>query len=366
MQMHVLIDAINGNEHVRGPDRYLLSLLGGLADLEGNDRYTIVYAPWQQGFKNVNLGDRFTSLCLSPPRGAGGRVIWHTRRFPQVVEELQPDVVHLPNVIRVPRLHVPIVMTVHDLAHFRYPEKFGPLRGRLQRVLVRNAVRVPEKLIAVSEFTRADLLRFTGVEANRIAMIGEGAPAPEAIAPRADWPLFLLYVGQIERSKNIEGLIDAFASSQSLHDAGVHLWLAGKPGNAQDLVEHKIAESGSDRIRLIGYVEEAKLKELYASCLAFVFPSLVEGFGLVLLEAMAFNAPVVAMRATAVPEVVGEAGILVDPDDPNALRVAIESVVRDEELRADMRRRGQERIVLFSWKKVAAATRAIYQAAGAV
>ncbi len=127
--MHVLIDAINDNAQVRGPDRYLLGLLSGLAEIDRTTRFTICFAPWQEAFRAPDLPANFTTVCLDPPRHRIPRTLWHSLVFPFWVRRLDPDVVHLPNIIFAPALGRPVVMTVHDLAHFRFPEKFGPLRG---------------------------------------------------------------------------------------------------------------------------------------------------------------------------------------------------------------------------------------------
>ena len=362
--LHVLIDAINDNAHVRGPDRYLLGLINGLVALDLQDRFTIAHAPWQRAFAGLSLPTNFETLELAPPRQPARRVLWHALRFPREVRRLAPDVVLLPNIILAPRLGRPSVMTVHDLAHFRYPEKFGPVRGRLQRLLIRVALASADRLIAVSRFTQSDLEHFTGIGPERSSVILEGAPDVVATPPTpSGWPPFFLYVGQIERSKNIEGLIEAFVAGAELRAKGIELWIAGWPGNAQRSVKAMIARNPDARIRLLGYVGEARLAELYANCLAFTFPSLVEGFGLVLLEAMAHGAPVLAMRVASIPEVTGDAALLIDPDTPGALTRGLVRLSTDADLRLQLRALGKIRLQAFSWRDAARDTHALCQQA---
>jgi glycosyltransferase involved in cell wall biosynthesis len=245
-------------------------------------------------------------------------------------------------------------MTVHDLAHFRFPEKFGPMRGRLQRTLIRAAFWKVDQAIAVSEFTRGDMRLFTTYPGSRTTVIHEGGPSPR---PRRDNDSvgnpFFLYVGVIERSKNIEQLIVEFCESERLQQQGYELVIVGRAGNAMSIVERLIAERGNGRVKLAGFVTEERLQELYSTCKAMVFPSLVEGFGLVLLEAMAHGARVVAMNTSAIPEVVGDAGILVEPGIPGGIRQAMERLADDAELGKELEKRGYERLRCFSWLEAA-------------
>ncbi len=362
--MHVLIDAINDNAEIRGPDRYLLGLLEGLAEIDRGNRYTICHAPWQKAFAAAALPDNFTTVCLQPPRHRIARVAWHAAVFPFWVRRLKPDVVHLPNIIFAPRLGCPVVMTVHDLAHFRFPEKFGPIRGRLQRGLIRAALRACDSTIAVSDYTREDMGRFAGYPAARITVIHEGGPAPQVRdAPASGDRKFFLYVGVIERSKNVEQLVVEFSESDALRRMGYELWIVGRPGNAAARVERLIAERADGRVHLKGFVSEAELEACYRTCTAMVFPSLVEGFGLVLLEAMAWGAPLVAMNTSAIPEVVGDAGILVEPAEAGGIRRAMERLAGDAALCRGLQERGYARLQQFSWVEAARQTRRLFDAA---
>jgi glycosyltransferase involved in cell wall biosynthesis len=363
--LHILIDAISDNAHVRGPDRYLLELLGGLARLNGGHRYTLCFAPWQSAFADVELPASFTRVCLRAPRSRTLRVLWHAAWFPRLAARMQADLVFLPNLIFAPFLGCPSVMTVHDLAHFRFPEKFGRVRGALLRALLRADFRAADRVISVSQFTTDDVERFIGYPRSRIHQIPEGGPEPRPPAPVAQDPPYLLYVGQLERSKNVEGLVAAFCRSRALEEAGVELRIAGHPGNAADDIRRVVEECGPERVRLLGYVDEERLAELYGRCLAFVFPSLVEGFGLVLLEAMAHGAPVVAMGTSAIPEVVGDAGLIVDPADADGLRRAMEEIAANGELRGSLRKRGYERLKSFSWTEAARQSLAVFEQAAA-
>jgi len=360
--MHIAIDAINFNDRIRGPDRYLVNLLEGLAHERPDHEYTILHAPWQTYFGTLKLPDNFRFVCCHPPRNPILRVLWHVISFPREVRRVAPDLVHLSNVIYTPRLGLPLVMTVHDLAHFRFPEKFGPIKGRLQRWMIRAAGATADRIIAVSEFTRLDLSRFTNSPDEKVRVVLEGGPEPvSAMPPEKSDTEYFLYVGQIERSKNVENMIEAFLDSEELARMGVELWVAGLPGNAAATVQRILEQRSTSRVRLLGYVDDASLPALFGGCLGFVFPSLVEGFGLVVLEAMAYGAPLICSDATVLPEVVGDGGMLVDARGRKALRRAMEQVARDPALREALRRRGRTRLADFSWRRAARETCCVYE-----
>lgn len=362
--MHILIDAINDNAEMRGPDRYLIGLLDGLAEIDRTTRYTVCHAPWQKPFQSLSLPANFNTVCLHPPRHRIPRVAWHAVEFPRWVRQVKPDVAHLPNIIFAPLLGCPVVMTVHDLAHFRFPEKFGPLRGRLQRGLIRAALRGADRAIAVSAFTRDDMRAFTSYPSARTTVIHEGGPAPRhRLAPAPDAERFFLYVGVIERSKNIEQLVGEFCDSEQLRKEGYELRIVGRPGNAMSRVERLVSARSDGRVKLMGFVSQDSLDELYRDCSAMVFPSLVEGFGLVLLEAMAQGAPLIAMNTSAIPEVVGDAGLLVDPADAGGIRRAMERLASDPSYCRELEQRGYRRLGEFSWVEAARQTRLLYDKA---
>ncbi len=357
--MKIIIDAINDNEQIRGPDRYLISLLRGLARIDIDNQFVVFYAHWQTFFDELDLPSNFRFIRVTPPRHRIPRVIWHAIWFYRLTLAQQPDIIHLPNIIYVRGLNKPTLMTVHDVAHFTHPEKFGLFRGYLQRWLIHGAVHQVDHLLAVSDHTKDQIQHYLSVVSERITVVEEGGPEPLDIV-HTEPTKYFLYVGQIEHSKNIESAILAFAQSKQLHDQEVEFWLAGRPGNAAPQVTKLINSLKNPHIRLLGYVDESKLPSLYANALGFVFPSLVEGFGLVLLEAMAYGTPIIASSASVIPQVVGDAGIIVDATNLDALQQALESVESDTALRASLIKSGRERLKNFSWEQAAHLTNNLY------
>lgn len=266
---------------------------------------------------------------------------------------------------------IPSVFTLHDLIFRLYPETHMPLNRWFLNLMMPRFLRRADMVIAVSECTRRDAIRWYQIPEERIRVIYEGVeerfrPAPpEAVAAlRARYGLperFILYVGTIEPRKNLPTL---FAAYRRLLDRWPDLGLvvAGKPGWLTRGTFQALRRLGLEgRVRFLGYVPEEDLPPLYTAAAAFAFPSLYEGFGLPPLEAMACGTPVVVADAAALPEVVGEAGLRVPPDRPEAWAAALEAVLSDPLLRARLREAGLRQAARFRWDEAAAQTVAVYE-----
>ena len=357
--LHVLVNAINDNAVPRGPDRYLLELLPRLCATDPGLRFTLAHAPWQAAFADAEFGPQVRKLPLAAPRKPAARLVWQAMQFPRIANRLGVQVTFLPNLIWTPGLRGPTVMTAHDLLHFRYPAKFGRLKAALLRPVIRLALRRSDAVIAVSEFTANDVIRFGGVSRARVVTVPEGGPCPRRRSEGAAQKVFL-FVGKLERTKGITDLIHAFRLSEDLASSGYRLVIVGPDGNASDEVAEAM-RGDEDRISRQGFVAEADLQDLYRTCRGFVFPSVAEGFGLVVLEAMAQGAPVIAARATSLPEVIGEAGLLVPPNDVDSLRAAMERLAQDDALFARLQDAGYARLQRFSWGEAAEATANLFR-----
>jgi alpha-1,3-rhamnosyl/mannosyltransferase len=283
------------------------------------------------------------------------------------------DVFHAPHYVCPPWLPCPAVVTIHDLIHLRFPPRHRhPVAPLYARVMLRLAVRRGRRLITVSESTRRDLVDRLGARPERIRVIpnGVGPPfEPDEAPERRDAGLaalgaeapYFLFVGNPLPHKNLGGLLDAFAG---LPPALGRLVLAGIPPPARPHVEALAAARDlADRVRILAPLPAPTLARLYQGARAVVCPSLWEGFGLAALEAMACGAPVVAANRGGLPEVVGDAALLVDPTDVDALREAMYTLAVQDPLRAALRTRGLVRARAFSWRYVAEATVAVYQEA---
>ncbi|MGH7903403.1 MAG: glycosyltransferase family 4 protein [Candidatus Dormibacteraceae bacterium] len=257
------------------------------------------------------------------------------------------------------RLGLPSVITVHDLAIYLEPGWFPARQPLSTRLVVPRSIRRASRIVAVSENTARDLSRIFGVEPGRMEVVPHGVGAafrpldPERqAAARARFQLperFILFVGTIEPRKNLDTLLSAWAM---MRDRPA-LVVAGGWGWRFEETRARIARLG-DQVHLLGEVAAADLPLLYnlAACLAH--PAWYEGFGLTALEAMACGVPVIASDRASLPEVVGDAGLLVPPDEPERWREALERVLREPEVASDLRRRGILRAAEFTWTTAAA------------
>ena len=287
------------------------------------------------------------------------------------------DVLHSPDFIAPARLgrRWARVITVHDLAFLRYPHLLTNDSRRYYGQIFRST-REAECIIAVSEATRQDLFDLVGVPASKVTVVSEGvdshfAPMSESIARRQvldrfgiDAPFFL-FVGTIEPRKNLKRLVQAFAIfRQHAVSSDALLVLAGNRGWLSDELDEVVRPLG-DSVRMIGRVSEEDLIHLYNATLAVVLVSLYEGFGLPVVEAMACARPVLVSNRAALPDVVGDAGLLVEAEDVNAIALGFERLWEDESLRRVLGERGRQRAQSFDWATAAQRTGEVYRKAAA-
>lgn len=271
------------------------------------------------------------------------------------------------------------VLTVHDMVHEYYPETVEEINMRYYRTEFPEAVQRADLLIAVSEETKRDILKFLPVPENKVKVIYNGVDerfrpvtdsmARDRVRQRYNLPeRFILMVGSIQPRKNIAGVLRALASMvESNKDFPWKLVLAGGGGWKNEGISEQIRALGlNDRVHFTGYVAEEDLPTLYSCADLFVFPSLYEGFGLPVVEAMACGVPVVTSNNSCLPEIAGDAAVLVDPHDTADIANGMLRLLEDQELRNLCVSRGLERARLFSWKTAAQQTlQAFHELVGA-
>jgi glycosyltransferase involved in cell wall biosynthesis len=375
--VHVVIDARYVARRQSGVGGYTQRLIGALATIDRVNRYTCLVEargpglavqrpnvaewPTRVSFEDHLLGDLWL-LAYLPLRLRARRA--HVYHGPAVF---------LPHV----KLGFRTVVTIHDLVSFLFPETVPRKYSLYMRLMTRLAVHSADRIIAVSRATKDDLERTLGVAPDRIAVIHEavgpefaGPHPPAAVAAAVARyglrPPYVLFVGNLEPRKNLSRLIEAFAELRRRAPAGNHrlqLALVGTRAWLHGGIERAVEAHGlGDDVVLTGYVPREDLPCLYAGAACFAFPSLYEGFGLPVLEAMAAGAPVVASRAGSVPEVAGDAALLVDARVPGELADALEAVLTDAVLRERLIARGRLRAGAFRWETVARRTLAVYEA----
>ncbi len=283
------------------------------------------------------------------------------------------DVFHATNYLLThPVQRAKRVVSIHDLTLILFPEWHPAKRLRHMRAGLRASAEAADRIIAVSRATKDDIVKHLAVDPERVAVVPEGVdsscrPLPRAEVEAALAPLglaygaYLLFLGTLEPRKNIGRLLDAVMQVGA--DVGP-LVLAGADGWGNDELRPRIADlTRQGRVRALGYVPETLRPPLLGGARAFLYPSLYEGFGLPPLEAMACGTPVVTSAVSSLPEVVGDAALLIDPLDVDGLAGAIRRLWADDVLRSDLRARGLARAREFSWERTARLTLEAYAAA---
>lgn len=292
---------------------------------------------------------------------------WHRLRWPPVQHATGPvGVIHATGMV-VPPPSAPLVVTVHDVAWRRFPEHATARGTRFFERSLTLALRDATLLLASSEATAADLVR-CGADPARLRVVPLGVvprtvSAEARMAVRATYDLagpFVLWTGTIEPRKNLPALVRAFTALQR---DDVTLVLVGPKGWNEDL--RALLAPIADNVVVPGFVPAAHLAALYAECAVFCYPSLLEGFGLPVLEALAQGAPVITSTGTSTQEVAGDSAILVDPTDGAALLLALREVLEDEALARRLAGKGPTRAAAFTWEQSAALTCDAYREAAA-
>jgi len=305
------------------------------------------------------------------------RIGWMQLRAQRALEALRPDVAHFTNGMIPIGSPVATVVTVHDMSLRLYPNCHPVRRLLLNRPLMHVAIRQASSIVTVSNSARRDLLRLHGVAPDRVAVVHEAAsPAFRPIADRewlenvrARYALprqFMLYVGTIEPRKNLSRLMSAFADARK---AGIphHLVCVGPYGwSSRNLAGHIERLGIQDVVHFTGYVPFEHLPAIYNLGEFFAFPSLYEGFGLPVVEAMACGIPVLTSTTSSLGEIAGDAAETIDPADTDAIANAIVRLASDQDLRRDRAERGLRRARSFSWAQTARDMLAVYHRAAGV
>lgn len=280
--------------------------------------------------------------------------LWGKASFPAIEAWTGPvDVVHGTNFVVPPARRAARVVTIWDMTAVRYPEMCTPTSRRYPH-LAERAIGEGAWVHTGSRFVAGEVMDHFGIEPDRVLVVPPGIEmSAERRVPSPASPPYVLAVGTVEPRKDFPGLVRAFDMVAAGHP-GLELWIAGPPGWGESELSDAVSSARHrDRVKRLGWLDDPG--EILAGASVLAYPSLYEGFGFPPLEAMASGVPVVATTAGSIPEVAGNAAVLVDPGDTRALADAISSVVGDEALRAGLIESGLERARGFTWESSAAA-----------
>ena len=368
--MRVAIDA--RKLHDFGIGTYIRNLLRHLARIDRDTEFVLLCQDRDLGVA-ADLGPNFRTV-LEPSPNYSLREQLH---IPWVLRRERPDVFHAPHYVLPTAVRSRSVVTIHDCIHLMFPQ-YLPNRAAYAyaRATMWSAAHRSDCILTVSEASKRDILHFFRIPAGKIVVAYNAIeerfwrePADEDIARvreryQLDHP-FVLYVGNIKPHKNLVRLIEAFDGLRRLGFEELKLLIIGDeisrlPALRRAVHSHKLHK----HVRFLGYQPDDTLAVLYRLAALFVFPSLYEGFGLPPVEAMASGTPVVTSNVSSLPEVTGDAAVLVDPYDVESIVDGMRRVLTDPELAAEMRRRGIVRAREFSWERSVARTHEVYQQVG--
>lgn len=366
-----------------GVEEYTIALLKELFERDQANEYVLFFNAWRHTGPDLSWVKQYPHVTLKTfhfPNKLLNLALWYLN-FPKLDRLVGgTDVFFLPNLnFAAVSRQTKLVVTAHDLSFELFPEAFS-WKQRLWHYLVnfRSLIRRADRVIAVSQSTKGDLVTEYGVPEGKISVIPSGIDKrfrrldrndPELLRVKEKYHLpyrFILFLGTFEPRKNIRSLIEAYGALQSSgNDAAkkYELVIAGTRGwKCDELFAAYKQSKYQEHIHFPGFIADEDKVALYNLASVFVYPSLYEGFGFPPLEAMACGAPVIASHSSALPEVVGKAGIMIDPYQPDELYRALESVLGSPELQVQMQKEGFVQAGRFSWQQAAEATKRVFLA----
>lgn len=376
------LDATFLDQQATGSGQYTVNLVSAIAQQDEDNKYYLLgrnFACFENSLPETSgvwtqVGTKGLGAGLP---GDLAKVWWEQVTLPGLARQMHLDLLHCPYFASPVSSPCRTVVTIHDVIPFLMPEYRGPWWAMFYWALVRAAARRADMVITDSSASRQDIARKLGIKPGKITVtplgvsdsLGRrltGEQRSSLLGRFAIGGPFILYVGGLDVRKNVKSLLQAFAIARRGRPEFPRLVIAGKPQSANtrvfpDLGAGVEALGLSGGVVFTGPVSDDEKRALYQSTDLFVFPSLYEGFGLPPLEAMAAGAPVVASNRSSIPEVVGDAGLLIDPIDVEAMANAITRALDDPGLREELRRRGLERASEFAWERTARQTLAVYQ-----
>ncbi len=344
--------------HDFGIGTYIRNLLRHLARMDDHTEYIVVCRPDDREALSA-LGENFRAV----PETAGNYSVAEQVKIPLVLRREGVTLFHAPHYVLPPLIRCRSVVTIHDCIHLMFPQYLSRFAFGYARASIGLAAKRATRVLTVSESSKRDILRFVDTQPEKIDVIYNAYDEAFAIDPaeedvvrvRERFQLqdeFVLYAGNVKPHKNLERLIEAFHIVRKRGLDHLKLVMIGDEISKYTALRRAVHRHQLHKyVRFLGYLPEETLAVMYRLAGVFVFPSLYEGFGLPPLEAMASGTPVVTSNVSSLPEVAGDAAVLVDPYDPRAIADGIYRVLTDEQLRKDLRHKGVARAGQFSWEQ---------------
>lgn len=367
--MRVVINGLLvGPGQVGGLETYIRGLIDGLVRTDTENTYILVVGPEAAPTFALPSGRWRIVVSPAPSKRRALRLALEQVWLPVVAKSLRADILHSTANTGPLLSRVPTVATIHDIKYKAHPDTFSLSERMVFAALLPQVARRSCHVISDSEAIRTEIVRWTGIPSAQVT--------PVPLAPRRGWPgdptddparlaalglsdPYILSVAGSYPHKNLARLVDAFPITTE-EGRPVQLVLVGLKGRGHETVE-ALAGKRADLIKLMGWVDDASLATLYRNALALAFPSLYEGFGLPILEAMSFGTPVLTSNYGAMAEVAGDAAVLINPADTHDIRRGLSKIAQDPRQREHLRELGYFRAGQFSWERTANMTAAVYE-----
>jgi glycosyltransferase involved in cell wall biosynthesis len=355
--------------HDFGIGTYIRNLLRQLARIDRDSEFVVLCRPEDRAALS-SLGENFRAVAET----AGNYSVAEQLKIPVALKREAVTLFHAPHYVLPPLVPCRSVVTIHDCIHLMFPQ-YLPNRMALgyARTSMALAARRATRILTVSESSKRDIVRFFGTASDKIDVIYNAYDERFAVEPREEDVVrvreryqlhdeFVLYAGNVKPHKNLERLIEAFSLVRSRGLDQLKLVMIGDEISKYTALRRAVHLHQLHKyVRFLGYMPEETLAVMYRLAGVFVFPSLYEGFGLPPLEAMASGTPVVTSNVSSLPEVAGDAAVLVDPYDAHAIADGVYRVLTDETLRRDLRKKGLARAGQFSWEASVRRVHKIYR-----
>ncbi len=365
--MRIGVNALSLHPRIDGAGRYTRNILRALSELDRENEYILFLRRDNERLFALDKPN-FVNIPTDLKRSEGLRSILSDQiHLPRMAREHRVDILWSPSDIAPQRIHCPSIVTIHDLKRFALPHEYAFIERQYYKWYLKKTVQSANLIFTVSESSGRDIMNYLGITPERIIVAHNGLD-PDIIAEEEGVPLetiqrihnlgprFILFVGQLIKSKNVCRMIRVFLHCQAARE--YQFVLLGQPGSAMHDIEQTMRKESKDedirkRIRLVSWVPTEQLVAFYKNAAALFFASLYEGFGFPLVEAMACGLPIITSNVSSMPEVVGDAGCLVDPMDEPAMEQALSKILTNEWWRSHLIMKGRIRINNFSWENTA-------------
>jgi glycosyltransferase involved in cell wall biosynthesis len=354
-----------------GAGNYTINLIRSLAVLDTDFEFTIF--SYQSGSELIKTDNNMSlNWVILPDKSPPRRLVWEQTGLPGLVQKTALDLLHSPHYTRPVALGCASVVTFHDMTFFLYPRYHTLFKRLYFPFAMRNSARSADALIAVSENTKKDILQHLNVPDSKIHVVYHGVD--ERFSPLYDKEQlnsislkynlpedFILYVGVVEPRKNLIALLNAFRNLNKTNK-NLRLVIVGQTGWGYDKVMELVETPElKGTVLLTGYIPPDELPAIYNLAKIFVYPSIYEGFGLPVLEALACGTPTITTSVSALPEIIGDAGVLVPPDNDQALLDAMQTLLENDSEQNRLSKKGVQRAAFFTWERAARETCKVYQ-----